>query len=181
MVSSYGPEAVAGLGVAVRVEAFSLTVLMALGSVLVPFVGQNWGAKKIERVKAAVKVSQRFALAWGGGVFLVFLIFSRPIARLFSDNPVVTSTIVNYLLMVSWTYGLQGVLMLSGSSFNALNKPMPATALSIIRMLILYVPLAYLGSILWQLRGIFAAAAFANIVSGTASFYWLKKALKPGG
>lgn len=177
LVSSYGPEAVAGLGVATRLEGFSLTVIMALSSVLAPFVGQNWGAKKIDRVRLAVRYSHRFALAWGGGMFIVFLLFARPVAGIFNENPVVISTIVSYVLMVSVTYGLLGVLMLSGSTFNALNKPMPSAVLSIVRMVILYIPLAYLGSYIWGLKGIFGAAAAANIAAGTAAYYWLKKTL----
>ncbi len=179
LVSSYGPGAVAGLGVATRLEAFSLTVIMALGSVLAPFVGQNWGAKKIDRVKLAVKYAQRFALVWGSGVFLVFLFFAGPVAGLFNDNPVVISTIVSYVLIVPVTYGLLGVLMLSGSTFNALNKPMPSAALSMFRMVVLYIPLAYVGSHLWGLKGIFGAASAANIVAGTAAYFWLKKTLNP--
>lgn len=179
LVSSYGPEAVAGLGVATRLEGFSLTVMMALCSVMVPFVGQNWGAKRVDRVESAIKYGRRFALAWGSGMFMVFLFFAGPIARLFSDNPVVVSTIVSYVVMVSVTYGLLGVLMLSGSTFNALNKPMPSAALSVLRMAILYIPLAYLGSYLWGLKGIFGAAAAANIAAGTAAYFWLRKTLKP--
>ncbi|MCP5108536.1 MAG: MATE family efflux transporter [bacterium] len=178
LVATYGTEAVAALGVAVRLEGFSLTVIMALSSVLTPFVGQNWGAKLYHRAALAVKYSRRFAMAWGGGIFILFLFFARPIAGLFNDNPMVISTIATYIWMVAGSYGFLGTLMLTGSTFNGLNKPMPAAALSLLRMAVLYIPLAFLGSYLWQLKGIFGAATVANITTGIAAFYWLNNTIK---
>jgi len=176
LVASYGPEAVAGLGVASRVEAFTLTVFMALGSVMVPFVGQNLGAKRWDRVQTAVRLSQRFALIWGSTAFLLLIFLAKPIARLFNKDPRVVSTIVTYLLMVSVSYSFQGIAMLAGSTFNGLNKPWPATTLSILRAAVLYIPLAFLGSHFWQLKGIFGAASVANIFTAAAAFAWLKRA-----
>jgi Na+-driven multidrug efflux pump len=178
LVSSYGPEAVAGLGVATRLEALTLTVFMAMGSVIVPFVGQNIGAKYLDRVKQAVSASQKFAMIWGGVVFLLFIPLARPIASLFDKNEIVIDAIVTYLLMVSFTFGLQGIAMLAGSTFNGLNNPMPAAGLSVLRMVILYIPLAYLGSHLFQLRGIFGAAAIANTITGFAAYSWLKRTIR---
>ena len=74
-VSGFGVEAVAALGVATRVESFSLTVIMALSSVIIPFVGQNFGAGKIDRIRKAVRLSQNFSFFWG--IFL-FLFLSCP-------------------------------------------------------------------------------------------------------
>jgi MATE family, multidrug efflux pump len=177
LVSSYGPEAVAGLGVAARLEAMVLTVFMALGSVMVPFVGQNIGAKQLDRVKQALSVGQKFTMIWGGIVFLLFIPLARPIAGLFDKNEMVIDTIVMYLLMVSITFGLQGIAMIAGSTFNGLNNPMPAAALSLFRMIILYIPLAYVGSHLFQLKGIFGAAAIANTIAGIAAYLWLKRSI----
>lgn len=178
LVASYGPEAVAGLGVASRVEAFSLTVFMALGSVLVPFMGQNLGAKRPDRVQSAVALTQRFALIYGGVVFLLFIPLAKPVARLFNEDPNVVSTIVTYLLMVSVTYGCQGIAMMAGSSFNGLNKPWRATSLSLLRAAVLYIPLAFLGGYFWQLKGIFGAASVANILTAAMAFAMLKKTVK---
>ena len=94
LVSTYGVEAVAALGVSIRIEMFALTVIMALGSVMTPFVGQNWGAGKLDRVRLGVRLSRRFAMVWGLGMFILFILLSRPIAGLFNDNPKVISAVV---------------------------------------------------------------------------------------
>jgi putative MATE family efflux protein len=177
LVATHGAEAVAALGVGSRIDALALTVIMALGSVLAPFVGQNWGASKHDRVKVAVKYSQGFSLVWGALIFLLFVIFAQPIARLFNDNTDVIAYIVIYLMVVSISYSVFGILILSSAAFNALNKPMPSAFLSLFRMIALYIPLAHLGSHLWQVTGIFLAGCVANLLSGIAAFFWLKRFL----
>ncbi len=174
LIAGYGVESVAGFGVASRIEMFALTPVMALSMVLVPFVGQNWGAGKLERIQRGVKLSRIFALLWGLLLVLVFLSLARPIASVFNSDPGVIQTTSLYLLLVSISYGAFGVLQLTTSAFNALNKPLQAAGLSLLRVFVLYVPLALLGSHLLSLTGIFGAAMIANIASGLAAFLWLR-------
>ncbi|MCP4155331.1 MAG: MATE family efflux transporter [bacterium] len=178
LVSTYGTSAVAAFGVATRVEGFALTVNMAMGSVLTPFVGQNLGAGKLGRVKLAVKYSRWFSMCWGGLAFAVLLFFAPEIAGVFSKKPEVISYIITYLHMVSFSYGFMGILMITGAIFNGMNQPMPSATLSLLRMVLLYVPFAYIGSYFWQLPGIFGAALVSNITGGIAAYIWLNLRLK---
>lgn len=175
LVASYGPESVAGFGVASRIEIFALTLVLALRSVLIPFVGQNLGAGKHARIQRGVKYSQIFAMLWGAVLFLLFIIGAQMIAGIFNKDPSIIEAINLYLTIVSISYGAYGVFLLTASTFNALNKPLQAAGLSIFRMFVLYVPLALLGSLLFGLRGIFGAAAIANLVTAAASFIWIRR------
>ncbi len=175
LVSGYGPDAIAALGVATRIDMFALTLLMALSSVLTPFVGQNWGAGRMKRIRRAVQLSFRFSMAWGSIVFLLFIPLARPLAKLFTETPAVIEAIVAYLRLVSFSYGCIGIAMLAGAAFNALNKPMPAAILTFVRMVLLYIPLAYLGSHLWGLHGIFGAASLAFILGGLGAYIWWRR------
>jgi len=177
LIATYGPEAVAAYGVSTRLDMFALTVVMALASVLGPFVGQNWGAGQPERLILGVKYSQGFVTAWGFLVFIGLATAAWPIAGLFNDNPEVISTIVRYLRIVPLGYGLMGLLLLSNTTFNVLNKPLYASALSLTQMFGLYIPLAYAGSRFLGVTGIFIAAATANIVAGLCAYLWLKSIL----
>jgi putative MATE family efflux protein len=175
MLAGYGPEAVAGFGVASRIEVFALTVVMALGSVLAPFVGQNLGAGKQERLQTGIRLSQSFAMGWGVFVLAVFLLFARPLAGFFNDDPRVIQTITTFLWIVPVSYGFQGVLMLSSSALNVLNKPFHAAALNILRIFVIYIPVALLASSMFGAAGIFGALAFANVVAGIAAFVLLRR------
>lgn len=175
LVATFGAEAVAAFGVATRVEMFALTVMMALGSVLTPFVGQNHGARKIDRIKTGVRYSQLFSLGWGVFLFGLFLVGASTIAAVFNDHPEVVSMTTRYLRIIALSYGLQGVLMLSSSALNALRKPLVSAFLALLRMVILYVPLATVGSRLFELNGIFYAGFLANVIAGAAAFFLLRK------
>jgi len=177
LLATYSAEAVAAFGVSSRIDMFALTIVMALSAVLGPFVGQNLGANHPDRVGHGVKLGQRFALGWGIFLFVLLFLMAYPIASLVNDDPMVTSTIATYLRVVPLGYGLLGVLMLSNTTLNVLNKPLHASALTLIQMFGLYIPLAFVGSNLFGLRGIFTAAAIANVIAGVLAYLWLKRVL----
>ncbi|GBE26658.1 multidrug export protein MepA [bacterium BMS3Bbin03] len=175
LVAHYGAPAVAGFGVGSRIQMFSMAIIGSLSSVLTPFVGQNWGAKRYIRIKSGVNFSYLASVIWGAFLFILFLLAANPLAALFNRNPQVIWTTDVYLKIVSIGFPALGILILTASTFNALNKPLPASALMIARMFVLYVPLAYLGSNLFGLTGIFWAAVVSNYVSGAAAYFWIKR------
>jgi len=178
MVSVYGVEAVAGFGVASRIEFFSLAVIHSLASVFGPFLGQNLGAKKYDRVSTAINISHRFTIIWEIAIWILLLLLKNPIARIFNEDPQVISTIALYLTIVPISYALQGIFILSTTALNVMHKPLQAASLTIFQMIVLYLPLALLGSHLFGLKGIFAAVALSYIVSGIISRIVLLKYLK---
>jgi putative MATE family efflux protein len=180
LVASYGHEAVAAFGVGIRIEFFALTVVFALSTVMGPFVGQNWGARRFERVNLGVKYSIVFSLAWGVAMFTMLALAARPIASLFNDDPQVISIIMLYLWIVPIGYALFSVFQISTMTLNVLNRPGSAAVLMVIQMFILYIPLAYLGSYLFGLTGIFVAIVLAYSLSGIASHFVLKRVLSIG-
>ncbi|MFH1692548.1 MAG: MATE family efflux transporter [Candidatus Omnitrophota bacterium] len=174
-VASFGHEAVAAFGVVIRIEGVVLAVLMALATVMGPFAGQNWGARKVERVARALKISFIFSLCWGVAAALLFIFKGKGIVSLFDVDPIVVRVAVMYLLIVPISYGMEGIIFILSSTFNALGKPLYSSALIITRVCLLYVPLAYFGKKLFGLGGIFAAALIANVIVGGWAYLGAKK------
>ena len=75
------------------------------------------------------------------------------------------------------------MIQVANSAFNAMGKPVPAVVMMVLRMFVLYVPLAYVGSWLVGPTGIFVAALVANLVAGLAAYGWSQRvcALHPAG
>ena len=178
LIASYGAAPVAAYGAASRAEFFMLAILMALSSVLNPFVGQNIGANKVSRAKEALNKGMRFALLWGVGSFLVLLIIARPVARLFSTETEVIEYIVLYLHIVPIGYALRGVFDIVVNVLYVLRKPLLSALLILMQMIILIVPLIYLGSYFYGIKGIFIGMVVANIISGSIGYLVLKYQLK---
>ena len=173
MVARFGKNAVAAVSAGTRVQMFAMIVLVALGTALVPFIGQNWAARKFQRVYLAQKYTNRFAFSWGLLCVAVLLLTAGPIACLFSQDPEVIDNIISYLWIVPLGLGLQGIARLASASFNAINRPFTAAALSLIRMFVLYIPLAFIGGRLFGLKGLFAGICLANILAGIIALLWL--------
>ena len=175
LLAGFSQETVAGFGIASRIEALFIIPLFALSASIGPFVGQNWGAGRHDRADQAMMLSYMYSLAWGAFVALLLVIFRQDIASVFDDNPTVITVAATYLLLVPVSYGAWGVLMMSSAIFNSLGKPISSTIMSLVRMFVIYIPLAFAGKALFGLSGIFAAAAVSNVLMGLIAYTWNRK------
>jgi Na+-driven multidrug efflux pump len=178
MIAQYGPETVAGFGVASRVESLTLVLFYSLSAVIGPFVGQNITANRPDRIFRALQLCTMFCLSAGLVMAAVLAFGGGPLAGLFSDSEQVTSVAALFLLIVPISYGTYGMVMVMNAAFNGMGKPMPAVHVSVARMVIIYVPLAYVGDHFFGFTGIFAAYAVANIVTGIVGYAWARASVE---
>ena len=170
IVATYGESAVAAFGVGSRIESIACLVVLALSMTLPPFISQNFGAGNMHRVEQAYKASIKFVLFWQVLIYGILLVASPWIADVFAKEQSVAQIIELFMWILPLGYGLQGVIILTNSSFNALHKPMVALALSILRLFVCYVPLAYLGSLYYGLLGLFVGALLGNVIMAFISY-----------
>jgi putative MATE family efflux protein len=175
LVSTYGQEAVAAYGLAGRIEALVIVLLMALGGATAPYVGQNYGAKKFDRLVGGFKFSARFALFYAIFCIVILYFGSAAILGVFTDNEDVIRLAMIQLLICPWGYGFLGIASICNGSFNAFGRPLPAMTISISRTLVIYVPLAYGFAHYLGFQGIFIAQVLANIFAGCVAIVWYRR------
>lgn len=175
IVAAQGAAAVAGFGIGTRMEGLLLIAPMGIGAALTPLIGQNWGAHRVERVEEALRIAKRFVLVWGLGAWLVLLPTSAFVSGLFTDDSTVEAAATAYLWIVPIGYGAHGVVSVASSAFNAVDRALRSTALSGLRSLFLAVPLAFVGSEVFGLDGVFGGIALASLVSGLVAHVWLRR------
>lgn len=178
-VAYYSAESVAGFSVASRIESIALVLIMGLSSIMGPFVGQNWGARHMERVAEALRKSFRFSLLWGGAITLLLWLAADPIISLFSTDPAVIASAQGYLHLVPVSYFFLGVIMIASSAANGMGDPKPSLIMSFLRLIGLYVPLAMLLPLWLGIEGVYLAAALANIVVGIGALKWSSRFMNP--
>lgn len=178
IVATYGATAVAAWGVGGRLESIASIVVLSLSMSLPPFISQNLGANKLDRVLHAFTLSIKFVIAWQLFIYLLVALGAGLIAGIFTDDPEVATIIQLFLVIVPLGYGLQGVIILTNSSFNAMHLPMSALLLSIVRLFVVFVPFAYVGSLYYALDGLFVATVVANLLVGVFAFIWFRKVLR---
>ncbi len=157
LIATFGKESTAGFGIATRIEMFAMIIINSMVSIFVPLLGQNLGAKKMDRVHEIINKAGIFSLAYSVLAVILLALFGRNIAQLFTDNETVINTVRIYLLIIPLGYGLQGLFLIYTSALNVINKPIHSAAYSLLRLFIVYVPLALVLSKLWALTGIWIA------------------------
>jgi putative MATE family efflux protein len=176
-VAAYGAAAVAGFGVASRIEAVVMIIIFAVTASVGPFTGQNYGAGRLDRVRECSWMSDKFCIVYGLAGAALLMLFRAPLAAMFNDNPDVIATASLYLLIVPFSLAGFGVMLTAVSGFNALGRPLPATALTFIKLFLGYIPMAWLFSQAAGLTGIFWANAIAHLAFGAVGYVWFRRVL----
>jgi putative MATE family efflux protein len=178
LLANHGPEVVAGFGVASRVDSIMVMIVFALASSAGPFVGQNWGAGKFDRVDKALSLCNRFSLVWGLIAFIFMLLFGESLVSLINQDPLVVESATWYLLIIPLSIGFMGIISIASSCFNAMGEPIPPLIISVFRMLIVYVPMALVLDHFFGYVGIFVATSISTILMGALAWYWNRYALR---
>ena len=178
LISSFGQSAVAGFGLASRLEAFIIIIFMALGGAIAPFVGQNFGAQEFDRLKQGFVFCVAFSFIYALFCIGFFILSVDTLLGFFTTDPEVIKTAKIQLLYCPWGYGFLGLAVIANGSFNAVGKPMPAMTISIGRTLLVYVPLAYWLASSMGIRGVFIAQVLANLLAGIVGFIWYQNVFK---
>jgi Na+-driven multidrug efflux pump len=151
---------------------------MSLTSALTPFIAQNMGANNPQRIFSCLFLCLRFSLLFQLGVFIMMVPLSIPIASLFSQEQAVKDLLWHYLLVVPFSYGFQGIVMILVASLNALHEPIKAFQWSFMRLFVFTLPCAWLGSLWFDIEGLFIGIAAGNIVGGIWGYLYAIKLRK---
>lgn len=175
IIATFGNDAVAGTTVALRIETFSIIFFFALSSIIGPFVGQNLGARKHDRIQLALKQSAIFCLLWGAALAVLIALFAPGITGVFSDKSAISGLATSYLFIVPLSYGAYGIVMTANAAFNGLGQPLPGVMISTLRVVIFQIPMVLLAAWYMDLAYVFAAASLSNILAGILAYFWITR------
>ncbi|MBD3663609.1 MATE family efflux transporter [Sulfitobacter sp. TSTF-M16] len=168
-VATIGETAVAGFGAATRVQSMALVPLLALSSGIGPVIGQNWGAEEKDRSRAATTLAFWFCVGYGALAAVVLAVFAAPIAGVFTSGEEDMAFAATYLRWVGFSLFGYGILVVGNAAMNARDKAVWSMSLSLSRILLLYLPLAWIGAVTIGFAGVVAAAIVANVLSAWAT------------
>jgi len=121
----FGAAAQAGFGIGMRILQSGFLPVVALGFAVSPVAGQNFGAGKMDRVRATFFDAVRLA----AGAMLIFACVAHfaptPLLQPFSSDPMVLGAGADYLRVTSWSFVASGVIFVISSFFQALGNSVP--------------------------------------------------------
>jgi putative MATE family efflux protein len=136
----FGAAAQGGFTIGLRIVQSAFLPVVALAFAVAPVAGQNYAARKGDRVRAAFKTAAGMAagamLAAAIGLFAA----ATPLMRIFTSDPEVIAVGVEYLHIVAITLVASGVTFVSSSMFQAMGNTIPSLATSALRLFVSIVP-----------------------------------------
>jgi putative MATE family efflux protein len=170
----FGADAMALSRVGSQIESLTWLVGGAFGSALISFVGQNYGAKKWDRIGATFKIASVIMLCYGAFVSIILAIPGKYIFGLFLPDPVLIERSVLYLRILAICQIPMCIESVASNMFRGLGKTIPpaivSTTCNIIR-----VPMAYLLSMEFLgigLPGVWIAISASACIKGVWSYIW---------
>jgi putative MATE family efflux protein len=144
VIRSYGPAAQAGFGIGGRVMQSIFMPAMAVSFAVAPIAGQNYGAKRYDRVRETF----RQAAIIGSLIMLTLTalcaISPQVLTIPFTRDPAVTSVAVGYLRIATLNFLTVGLVFCCSAMFQALGDTRPSFVASASRLLTFAVPAVWI-------------------------------------
>jgi MATE family, multidrug efflux pump len=164
IVSIFGAAALAGYTIAIRIVIFVILPSWGLSNAAATLVGQNLGAGHPERAEKAVWRTGVYNMIFLGAVGVVFIFFSEPIVRLFTQDPAVVPLGAACLRIVSYGNLGYAYFMVMMQAFNGAGDTITPTIVNFFGFWLFEIPLAYWLAILMHMHsnGVFFSIAIAE-------------------
>lgn len=165
LVKDFGSEAVAGMGVAKKINMLAFNTAMGITQGVLPLIGYSYGAKKWDRLKGAVRYTAKLALAVTGACMVLFLMFAPSLTRFFIDEPGSVAYGTMFLRVVACASPLASVCYLVQTMFQASGRKTESFVLSILRKGVLDIPLMFVLRTVCGAVGVTLATPVAELLS----------------
>lgn len=171
----FGPAAIAVQRLGGQIESVSWNVSDGFAASLNAFVGQNYGAGKMERVRKGCRYGCITVAIWGLMVTLAFLLLPEPISRVFFHEEEALAISVNYLKIIAWSEAFMCVELTAIGALSGLGKTKLCSIISIL-FTGLRIPLAViLSKTPLGLDGVWWALASTSMIKGVIFYVVLQK------
>ena len=177
IIAGYGSDAIAGYTIAIRLIIFFLMPAWGLSNAAATLVGQNLGAKQIERAERSVWKTAKYNGIFMAIVSFLFITAAPFFVGLMSQAPMVIETGSNALRIISFGYLFYGVGMVMMNAFNGAGDSRTPTFINFFWFWIFQIPVAYLlsGYAQWGTNGVFWAIVITETCIAITSMILFKR------
>ena len=177
VAQSGGTTASAGYQIAIRNVVFFILPAWGLSNAAATLVGQNLGAKQIERARKSVMLTAKYNVIFMSFVMLLFLFFATPIIRFFSHDDAVIRYGAQSLQIFGSGYIFYGISMVMTQALNGAGDTRTPTIINLVCFWVFQIPFAYFLANVLNLKatGAFIATPVAETLIAVLSWYYFKK------
>lgn len=165
-MAHFGDESVAGWAIVGRVIPVAFGVIFALSGAIGPILGQNYGARRYDRLNTAMRDALIFVMVYCCVVWALLAIFAHPIADLFGATGAARDQVVFFCVFAAGTFLFNGALFVASAAFNNLGFPTYSTLFNWGRSTLGIIPFVWIGAKYYGALGVLGGWALGAVVFG---------------
>ncbi len=174
IVNDYGTNVIAAYSVAGRIDGMAALPAMNFGTALSTYVGQNIGAKKMNRVKQGLLDTLKMSGVTAIITSALIIIFRHQLMALFVSDPNVIKIGAEYLLIVSGFYIMFSSMFVIGGVMRGAGDTLIPMFITLFSLWIIRIPLAAFLSKFIGVQGIWWAIPIAWFMGMSLSFLYYR-------
>ncbi|MCI8719013.1 MAG: MATE family efflux transporter [Lachnospiraceae bacterium] len=179
LMRNYGDMAVAGLGVAMKVNMIVVMLLIGLGSGIQPLLGYCYGAGNKKRYMDVLKFS--LCLAFGLSLIMTVVCYcgAGPLVKAFLEDSSAFEYGMSFARIYIYSGPIMGILFVLMNAIQSTGAALPALILSVSRQGLLYLPILFAFSRIFDSAKMLAGAQpvtdYLSVILATALFFFTYK------
>ena len=174
----FSSTATAVFGVYFKLQSFIFMPVFGINNGMVPIIAYNYGARNKDRLMKTVKISIMYGISIMLIGLVIFQVFPKELLSLFNASDKMISIGVPALRTISISFLFAGYCIVVSSMFQALGNGVMSMIVSLVRQLIVLLPVAYLLSKSGNLNMVWWAYPIAEIASVCLSLIGFKYVYK---
>ena len=176
---AFSATAVAVFGVYFKLQSFVFMPVFGLNNGTVPIVAYNYGAKRGDRMKQAMRYSITAAICILTVGMMIFQLAAKPLLGIFDASDEMIRIGVPALRIISLSFPVAGFCIGCGTVFQALGYSVYSMITSLVRQLVVLVPSAFLiGRLTGDVTMVFYSFVIAEVFSLILSTFYFRRLYK---
>ena len=173
MLSQFGGDLYVGVMTVINsIREITFAPVQGLTQASNPVIGFNYGAKAYKRVRQAILFVTGACVLFATAVWLMLMLFPRVFISIFNDDPQLIETCAHAMFIYFFGYFMMSLQMAGQTVVQALGRAKQAIFFSLLRKVVIVIPLTLILPHLFGLgvNGVFLAEAISNFVGGAACY-----------
>jgi len=179
VLAHFGESTVAGYGAATRVDMIVSMPIFGLAGGAVAVLGMFAGAGRVDLIRSTALYVYRWVLTLAVVVGTLAFLSSGYVIRIFIQDPAAVAVGRTYLAFMLAMYPLMAFGATSGRILQGLGYGVPSLIITLVRVLVVGVPLAYLAVFAFgaPVEAVWASMLVGGICSNVISLVWVRRLL----
>jgi putative MATE family efflux protein len=178
VVAGYGSIYIAALGIAIRIADLAFMPIFGLSSGLLPIVGYNYGSKDFKRMWHSVKLATISITVMLLAATIIIELFAPQIISIFGTDEALLSTTTPAIRVLLSALYLIGPTMIFITAFQGMSRGLLSLILSLVRQFFFFIPLLYLFSHLFGIKGVWASLPISDALGFGISLLFIIREYK---